>query len=131
MSVTNEKNADDKKGVVCWFYVYKSDEKDKDKESICGIVIIKKLTDINKQVFFYAETKMEQIALDGPAHSPENTYKNEKLIQNFIATEPTNEKIDEFKTANKDNYKIDDYNNLSNLLNNLIGSGSDISKDLK
>jgi hypothetical protein len=123
MSVINEKNADDKKGVVCWFYVYKSDEKDKDKESICGIVIIKKLTDTNQQVFFYAETNMKQTALDGPAHSRENTYKNEKLIQDFIATEPTNKKIDDFKTANTDNCKIDDYTTLPVLLNDLIESG--------
>jgi hypothetical protein len=67
MSEIGEEIVDGKNGVVCWFYVYK---KINSKSSICGIVIIKKVTDDTNNIwFFYTETNIES----------GNKFKNDDL----------------------------------------------------
>jgi hypothetical protein len=107
-------------GVVCWFYVYK--ENDDKTTSICGIVIIKKLTDVNTKLFFYTETKIETV-------NGSQTFKNDSLIKEFINTQPNktsiinflkknnNTKYDRSNKSNKDKlFEINDYNYLRNFL---------------
>lgn len=109
---------DNKNGVVCWFYVYKKN--DYGSSSICGIVIIKQLTDNNK-IFFYTKTNFTLDCPDGPSHGCSDKYENDDLIYKFIATEPTDEVIQSFFDVNKtETFILGNYSQLPRFLNDLI-----------
>ena len=141
---------DSKNGVLCWFYVYKKNETG--KSSICGIVIIKQLTDTvtdnesilsslpENKIFFYTETTL-QIGHDN--HNYSYSYYNDELIKAFINMQPKNTDIDEFlksykgsittfnginKMIEKEKYKfiISYYSELSDFLKLLINKKFDI-----
>jgi len=73
--------------VLCWFYVYKPINH---KPSICGIMIIKKFTQINKvedapaatnkNIYFYSEIEITSSIFG------KNFGKNDRFIKNFIRT---------------------------------------------
>jgi hypothetical protein len=131
MSVPISEEIDDgKNGILCWFYVYKKNETR--GSSICGIVIIKQLTDTpdnvsesdlsnvtSDKVFFFTETKRNVTYLSGRDESIE--YSNDTLIREFIDTKPTYTDIQKFNTDNKDKKFIyGEYSYLPIFLNDLI-----------
>ena len=142
MEVNTEETDDSKNGVLCWFYVYKKNETG--GSSICGIVIIKQLTDtetdnesgssslLENKIFFYAKTDLKIDCPDGPWRGCSHKYNNDVLIHNFIHTKPNNEDTKKFITENNDNPKfiIDHYLKLSNFLKYLIEKNFDIFHDI-
>lgn len=129
---------DGKNGVVCWFYVYKMDALN--KQSICGIVIIKQLTDIindesesssvtDNKIFFYAETNIKENMVD--SHSLSYKYDNDDLIKSFIATEPNNAAIEQFNSNNIQKCISGDYIELPRFLNDLIKKNFEMFENSK
>lgn len=138
---------DGENGVVCWFYVYKQDASN--KPSICGIVIIKQLTDIvtdnnqvnsssslsEKNIFFYIETKfkLERDENFSAYSSPDTvtrnieTYTNDTLIKKFIDTPPNNAAIIQFIISTpRDTVYVGKYSELSDFLKDLIDQNFDM-----
>jgi hypothetical protein len=137
MEAKTEEINDSKNGVLCWFYVYKNDTTS-NKPSICGIVIIKQLTDTvtdndsdsstfqENKIFFYTKTNLvsESDASSGTASANVEKYTNEKLIKRFIDMRPNNAarkqfSIDTTATVYED-YTIGIYSKLSDFLKELI-----------
>ena len=108
-------------GVLCWFYVY--NKNDKGQTAICGIIIIKQLTDSNvteDKIFFYAETKTEYKSED--TYTKWYEYDNDTLIKQFIDTIPNYESIRKFDEnySENNNYFIAYYSTLYKFLKYVI-----------
>jgi len=146
--IDDKKTDDGKNGVLCWFYVYKNDTTS-NKPSICGIVIIKQLTDTEtdnesgsstlpeNKIFFYTKTQLNLVpepdASSGTASADVEKYTNDNLIKKFINMRPNNAARKQFNetTTNQhyDDYIIGKYSELSDFLRDLINKKFDISND--
>lgn len=140
MEVNTEETDDGKNGILCWFYVYKNDTTS-NKPSICGIVIIKQLTDTvtdndsgsstlpENKIFFYTKTNLvsESDTSSGTASANVEKYTNDDLIQKFINMRPNNAAINQFIYETPHEVYVGKYSELSDFLKYLIEKKFDTS----
>jgi len=126
---TNEEIDDGNNGVVCWFYVYKNDT-ESNTPFICGIVIIKRLTD-QSEIYFYAQTKRTENKTSD--NKSDENYDNDELIKKFINTKPDRTIVNDFFRSSDNNKKWHSgdctYETLFELFEWLIDKNFVISRD--